>query len=67
MTYIIKTMAGTEHIRRALLDWYDTHRRDLPWRAGPGEASDPYKVWLSEIMLQQTPVPVPSILSRYSS
>ncbi len=40
----------------ALLDWYDRHRRRLPWRAAPGEASDPYSVWLSEIMLQQTTV-----------
>jgi A/G-specific adenine glycosylase len=40
----------------ALLDWYDRHRRRLPWRAAPGEASDPYRVWLSEIMLQQTTV-----------
>jgi A/G-specific adenine glycosylase len=40
----------------ALLAWYDRHRRDLPWRALPGEAADPYKVWLSEIMLQQTTV-----------
>jgi len=40
----------------ALLDWYDRHRRDLPWRARPGEATDPYRVWLSEIMLQQTTV-----------
>ncbi len=40
----------------ALLDWYDAHRRDLPWRAGPGERADPYCVWLSEIMLQQTTV-----------
>ena len=39
-----------------LLDWYDRHRRDLPWRARPGEAADPYRVWLSEIMLQQTTV-----------
>ncbi|SFJ11550.1 A/G-specific DNA-adenine glycosylase [Bradyrhizobium sp. cf659] len=39
-----------------LLQWYDRHRRRLPWRAGPGEASDPYRVWLSEIMLQQTTV-----------
>ncbi len=39
-----------------LLAWYDRHRRDLPWRAGPGEAADPYRVWLSEIMLQQTTV-----------
>ena len=40
----------------AVLAWYDRHRRDLPWRAGPGETADPYKVWLSEIMLQQTTV-----------
>ena len=39
-----------------LLAWYDVHRRDLPWRAKPGEPSDPYRVWLSEIMLQQTTV-----------
>jgi A/G-specific adenine glycosylase len=39
-----------------LLAWYDRHRRDLPWRALPGEPADPYKVWLSEIMLQQTTV-----------
>jgi A/G-specific adenine glycosylase len=40
----------------ALLRWYDRHRRDLPWRARPGETPDPYRVWLSEIMLQQTTV-----------
>jgi len=40
----------------ALLAWYDRHRRQLPWRALPGEVSDPYRVWLSEIMLQQTTV-----------
>jgi A/G-specific adenine glycosylase len=40
----------------ALLAWYDRHRRRLPWRALPGEAADPYRVWLSEIMLQQTTV-----------
>lgn len=39
-----------------LLDWYDVHRRALPWRAKPGEAVDPYRVWLSEVMLQQTTV-----------
>jgi A/G-specific adenine glycosylase len=39
-----------------LLDWYDRHRRILPWRAEPGVAVDPYRVWLSEIMLQQTTV-----------
>src|ERR1700694_6017297 len=40
----------------ALLAWYDRHRRRLPWRALPGETADPYRVWLSEIMLQQTTV-----------
>ena len=40
----------------ALLAWYDRHRRSLPWRAPPGERPDPYRVWLSEIMLQQTTV-----------
>jgi A/G-specific adenine glycosylase len=39
-----------------LLAWYDRHRRRLPWRAPPGERADPYRVWLSEIMLQQTTV-----------
>ena len=39
-----------------LLDWYDRHRRRLPWRAAAGQRPDPYRVWLSEIMLQQTGV-----------
>jgi A/G-specific adenine glycosylase len=39
-----------------LLDWYDLHRRRLPWRPPAGERADPYRVWLSEIMLQQTGV-----------
>jgi A/G-specific adenine glycosylase len=39
-----------------LLAWYDRHRRILPWRARKGERSEPYRVWLSEIMLQQTTV-----------
>jgi A/G-specific adenine glycosylase len=39
-----------------LLAWYDRNRRMLPWRAAPGETPDPYRVWLSEIMLQQTTV-----------
>jgi A/G-specific adenine glycosylase len=41
---------------RRLLAWYDRHRRVLPWRAHRGERPDPYRVWLSEIMLQQTTV-----------
>jgi A/G-specific adenine glycosylase len=39
-----------------LLDWYDRHRRVLPWRPPAGQRPDPYAVWLSEIMLQQTGV-----------
>ena len=39
-------------LRRKLLGWYDRHRRDLPWRDEP----DPYRVWVSEVMLQQTQV-----------
>jgi A/G-specific adenine glycosylase len=40
----------------ALLDWYARERRELPWRAATGQTPDPYAVWLSEIMLQQTTV-----------
>ncbi|WP_282601939.1 A/G-specific adenine glycosylase [Paracoccus sp. PARArs4] len=44
-------------IARDLLQWYDRHARDLPWRMPPGGATaDPYRVWLSEVMLQQTTV-----------
>jgi A/G-specific adenine glycosylase len=42
-------------LRRRLLAWYDASRRDFPWRFAEGEA-DPYRVWLSEAMLQQTQV-----------
>jgi len=45
-----------EAVFRDLMDWYDRERRDLPWRARPDEIPDPYAVWLSEIMLQQTTV-----------
>jgi A/G-specific adenine glycosylase len=50
--------ATTHHPARSivLLGWYDQHRRTLPWRALPGQLPDPYQVWLSEIMLQQTTV-----------
>jgi A/G-specific adenine glycosylase len=49
---------GSEEAARPalLLAWYDRHRRRLPWRPLPGERADPYAVWLSEIMLQQTGV-----------
>jgi A/G-specific adenine glycosylase len=46
-----------EKFRRDLLSWYDINRRVLPWRALPGKKPNPYHVWLSEVMLQQTTVP----------
>ena len=47
--------ASAETIPDLLLDWYDMHRRVLPWRSPPGAPPpDPYRVWLSEVMLQQT-------------
>jgi A/G-specific adenine glycosylase len=52
-------------IAAAVLAWYDRERRDLPWRAAPGERPDPYRVWLSEIMLQQTTVK--AVLPRYAA
>lgn len=49
--------ASSPAISEALLGWYDRHARALPWRAAPGSpAPDPYRVWLSEVMLQQTTV-----------
>lgn len=42
--------------RQKMLDWYDHNRRILPWRALPDVRPDPYHVWLSEVMLQQTTV-----------
>jgi A/G-specific adenine glycosylase len=48
----VETNIGRHQFRKSLLAWYDLHRRDLPWRA----SRDPYRVWLSEIMLQQTRV-----------
>jgi A/G-specific adenine glycosylase len=44
--------AGPQEFRKALLDWFHTCRRDLPWRKN----RDPYHIWISEIMLQQTRV-----------
>lgn len=48
--------ARLAELRTALLGWFDRNRRELPWRYAPGETPDPYRVWLSEIMLQQTRV-----------
>lgn len=53
---MIRSSATPRKQARALLAWYDAHRRDLPWRARPGARTPPYAVWLSEIMLQQTTV-----------
>jgi len=55
-------VATPSRLRKPLLAWYDAHARDLPWRVRPveratGRRADPYRVWLSEIMLQQTTVP----------
>lgn len=47
---------AAESPAQILLDWYDRERRDLPWRYKPGHVADPYRVWLSEVMLQQTTV-----------
>lgn len=49
-------MSSVKKLQIALLNWYDTHQRVLPWRARAGRRPDPYHVWLSEIMLQQTTV-----------
>jgi A/G-specific adenine glycosylase len=53
--------AKIARIRRKLLDWYTVNRRDLPWRRTP----DPYAIWVSEIMLQQTRVAV--VIERFHS
>lgn len=52
----IAPLASSVSMGEALLHWYDSNRRDLPWRARPGMSADPYRVWISEIMLQQTTV-----------
>ena len=55
---LTEAFGSPDKAAHALLDWYDRHARDLPWRAPPGSNAqpDPYRVWLSEIMLQQTTV-----------
>jgi A/G-specific adenine glycosylase len=62
---MIKPRARSTKPGAALLAWYDAHRRELPWRARSGEAPDPYRVWLSEIMLQQTTVA--TVKERYTA
>ena len=49
--------ASEDTVGSRLLAWYDRHARALPWRSPPGAAPpEPYRVWLSEVMLQQTTV-----------
>jgi A/G-specific adenine glycosylase len=60
-----KPKTRNERLQAATLAWYDRERRILPWRAAPGERPDPYRVWLSEIMLQQTTVK--AVLPRYGA
>ena len=53
-----------------LLEWYDVHARNLPWRVPPGSniRPDPYRIWLSEVMLQQTTVAaVKEYFTRFTS
>lgn len=50
-----KPIATRDKLRKSLLSWYDREGRELPWRVR-GALGDPYRVWLSEIMLQQTTV-----------
>ena len=62
MGYAQDVSDSTDVLRALLLDWYDDNARVLPWRVGPadhaaGQRPDPYRVWLSEIMLQQTTIP----------
>ncbi|XDA98563.1 A/G-specific adenine glycosylase [Sulfitobacter sp. LCG007] len=57
----MRDATDTTSLSAGLLDWYDTHARKMPWRIPPAERRrgvwpDPYRVWLSEIMLQQTTV-----------
>jgi len=59
-TSTIGTSTGQRFFRRRLLNWFDLHQRDLPWR----QNRDPYRVWLSEIMLQQTRVA--AVIEKYN-
>src|SRR5579863_5662822 len=55
----LETATARQEFQKRLLAWYDTHKRELPWRRD----QDPYRVWLSEIMLQQTRVA--AVLEHY--
>ena len=51
---LLGAQAKRNEIVARTLDWWDQNRRELAWRAAPGETPDPYRVWLSEVLLQQT-------------
>jgi len=61
MERFVKDSAKTAALRVRLLEWYARNRRDLPWR----KSTDPYAIWVSEIMLQQTRVAV--VIERYKT
>ncbi|MCO6048566.1 A/G-specific adenine glycosylase [Mesorhizobium sp. RP14(2022)] len=71
--HLVASAEPTHPLAEALLDWYDTSARTLPWRVSPaalksGAVPDPYRVWLSEIMLQQTMVEaVKPFFARFTS
>lgn len=62
-----------EQMATGLLDWYDSHAREMPWRVSPADRKagirpDPYRIWLSEVMLQQTTVAaVKSYFERFTT
>ena len=59
--------AKRKAIAARVLAWWDRNRRALAWRAGPGETPDPYRVWLSEVLLQQTTARAAAPITRPSS
>ncbi|WP_051881585.1 A/G-specific adenine glycosylase [Parvularcula oceani] len=61
----VKERPGKDGFSGKLLSWYDEHARALPWRLPPGSDAvpDPYRIWLSEVMLQQTTVA--AVVPRY--
>jgi len=69
----LREIPQTDALPQILLDWYDVHARAMPWRVGPearkaGVQPDPYRIWMSEIMLQQTTVAtVRSYFERFTA
>lgn len=69
----MRDLSDNDVLPASLLDWYDVHARKMPWRIGPqdranGVMPDPYRIWMSEIMLQQTTVvTVRSYFERFTA